>query len=261
MIYSLYAVFITAILLAAMVVLTEVGRRAGLRRIAEDGAGARSGFGAIDAAIFSLLGLMIAFTFSGAASRFDARRQLAIQEYNAIGTAWLRISVLPAAAQEGMRERFREYVNARLRVAAAAPYLESVMDELARCGDLQTIIWNQSVAACAESPSPLGTMLVLPALNQMFDIAAARTATAQIHPPLVVFATLFALALASALHGGYSMAGSGRRSWLHTIGFAAAVSIAVFLIIELEYPRMGLIRMDAMDILLADLLETMNKTS
>ena len=77
-------------LFAGMVVLLEVGRRTGIRRMRKDPEAAREGFGALEGAIFALLGLLIAFTFSGAAERFDRRRHLIVEETNAIGTAYLR---------------------------------------------------------------------------------------------------------------------------------------------------------------------------
>ena len=72
-------------LFAGMVVLLEVGRRTGIRRMRKDPEAAREGFGALEGAIFALLGLLIAFTFSGAAERFDQRRHLIVEETNAIG--------------------------------------------------------------------------------------------------------------------------------------------------------------------------------
>ena len=76
----------------------EVGRRIGIRRITNDTEGARAGTGAVEGAVFGLLGLLIAFTFSGAASRFDTRRQLIVEETNVIGTAYLRLDLLPSDA-------------------------------------------------------------------------------------------------------------------------------------------------------------------
>ena len=72
------------------------------------------GESAAEGAIFALLGLLVAFTFSGAASRFDARRQLIVEETNDIGTAYLRLRLLPLSAQPALREQFRQYVDARL---------------------------------------------------------------------------------------------------------------------------------------------------
>src|SRR5580765_7773073 len=74
-------------LFLGMLILLEVGRRIGARRLAEDPEGAEAGVGTVEGAVFALLGLLIAFTFSGAASRFDTRRQLIIEETNDIGTA------------------------------------------------------------------------------------------------------------------------------------------------------------------------------
>src|ERR1700675_930574 len=93
--YALLAGLLALGVFVGMVILQEVGRRVGHRRLARDSEGARAGVGAIDGAVFGLLGLLVAFTFSGAASRFDARRQLVVEEANAIGTAYLRIDWLP----------------------------------------------------------------------------------------------------------------------------------------------------------------------
>ena len=100
-------------------------------------------------------------------------------------------------------------------------------------------------------------MLLLPALNQMIDITTTRTLAARMHPPLVIFALLFALALAAALLAGYGMAGGKSRSWVHMIGFAAVLAVAVNVIIDIEYPRFGLIRVAASDQALAQLRDSM----
>jgi hypothetical protein len=91
----------------------------------------------------------------------------------------------------------------------------------------------------------------------MIDITTTRTMAAQLHPPMVVFAMLFGLALAGALLAGYGMAGGRARSWLHMFGFAAVLAGAVYVIIDLEYPRLGLIRVDAFDRALVELRSSM----
>src|SRR5262245_54295381 len=92
------------LLFLAMLLALEAGRRWGLRRRALDPDRAASGLGSIEGTVFALLGLLIAFTFSGASNRFDARRTLAIQEANSIGTAWLRLDLLPGPAQPPLRD-------------------------------------------------------------------------------------------------------------------------------------------------------------
>src|SRR6188472_4331091 len=95
---------------AGMLAFAEAGRRVARKRAARDPHGAWLGTGIVDGAVFGLFGLVIAFTFSGAASRFDARRTLIVEEVNAIGTAYLRLDVLPIEAQRGLHDSFRRYL-------------------------------------------------------------------------------------------------------------------------------------------------------
>src|SRR2546430_6841054 len=125
-----------------MLLFLEIGRRIGIRRMKEDGGTAGEGVGAVDGAVFALLGLLIAFTFSGALARFDTRRELIVEETNAIGTAYLRLDLLPAAAQPEVREGFRKYVDSRLALYRNLPDIEAAKAELARSAELQHEIWS-----------------------------------------------------------------------------------------------------------------------
>jgi len=252
--FTFKALLLAAGLLAAMVVCQEVGRRLGLRRAQHDPGGARAGAGVVEGAIFALLGLLIAFTFSGAASRFDERRKLIVEEANAIGTAYLRIDLLPAAAQGDMRENFRRYLDARLAAYRAVPDMDKVNAELARANALQQEIWSKAVAATAGTQA---SVLVLPALNQMIDITTTRTMAARTHPPAVIFVLLCGLALLSALLAGDAMATGRRRDWIHMATFAIAVAGAVYVILDMEFPRVGFIRVDDFDAVLVELRASM----
>ena len=240
---------------AGMLVLQEAGRRLGARRLARDPEGARAGLGAVEGAIFGLMGLVVAFTFSGAAARFDTRRQLIVEEANAIGTAYLRLDLLPAEAQPRIRELFRRYVDTRLEVYDRMPDILAAKEALARSIALQDEIWNGSVEAGRGAPQ--ATMLLLPALNAMIDITTTRTVAIQMHPPLVIFAMLGVLALVCSLLAGYAMAGSKSRSIVHSVGFAVVLTLTVYVILDLEFPRIGLIRVDATDKVLRDVRQSM----
>ena len=239
-------------LFIAMLALLEIGRRAGLRRTADEGE--RGGTGVVEGAVFALLGLLVAFTFSGAASRFDDRRKLITEEANAIGTAWLRLDLLSPAAQTDIRASFRGYLDARLAGYRVLPDIAASSAEFARASRLQQEIWAKAVAAAAGSQP--ATMLLLPALNDMFDITTTRAMAMRTHPPPVIFWLLAALALVSALLAGYAMAGRA-RNWIHMVAFAFTLASAVYVIIDMEYPRAGLIRVDAFDQVLIDLRQSM----
>jgi len=235
----------------------EAGRRIGMRRIARDPEGAKAGSGVIDGAVFGLLGLLIAFTFSGAAARFDARRALIVEEANSIGTAWLRLDLLPANAQPALRERFRQYLEARLTAFRKIPDIAAAKSELVRANTLQTEIWTQAVAACRDSGSQPATMLLLPALNQMFDVATSRTTGVQMRPPLIIYLLLGLLVLAGSLLAGYSMGVGKIRNWVHALAFVLVMSVAVYVILDYEFPRVGFIRIQSFDEVLTDLQQSM----
>jgi hypothetical protein len=243
-------------LFVGVLILLELGRRIGAKRMAAEGEAARTGTGAVEGAVFGLMGLLIAFTFSGAASRFEARRQLVTEEANDIGTAWLRLDLLPAAAQPSLRDCFRRYVELRLDAYTRLPDLQAAQASLNKGAALQGEIWRLAVAACPEGP-PSTAMLLLPALNQMFDITTTRTMAAKTHQPVIIFVLLVALTLISALLAGHGMAGAKTRNWMHMLGFALVMAAAIYIIIDLEYPRLGLIQVHSADQVLVDLRQSM----
>jgi len=256
--YTLYGFLFAAGLFFGMLILLEGGRRLGVRRMARDPEGAFAGVGTVEAAIFGLLGLLMAFTFLGAASRFDARRQLIVEETNDIGTAYLRIDLLPVDAQAALREIFRRYLDARLEAYRKLPDIAAAKEALAKANELQGEIWRQAVAASrAPGASPEAPLVVVPALNAMIDITTTRTMATQMHPPTIVFAMLFGLAVTSALLAGYAMAKGRSRSWLHMLCLAFVTAVVVFVIIDLEAPRLGFVRIDAFDQALVKLRESM----
>jgi hypothetical protein len=252
-----YGAVFAAGLFLGMLLLLEAGRRVAVRRVSRDPDSAQKGLGLVEGAIFSLLGLLIAFTFAHAATRFDDRRQLIIEEANDIGTAYLRIDLLPPSAQPAMRQLFRQYLDARLDAYRKLPDLAAEKVALARSADLQGEIWSNAVAACGESGSQPAHMLLLPALNSMFDAAATRMHGMQIHPPPIIFVMIGLLSLAAALLAGYGMASGKSRSWIHVFAFAAVTALTVYVIIEIEYPRFGFVRIDAADRALEELRDTM----
>jgi len=238
-------------LFIAMLAFVEIGRRIGFHRKFE-------GLGAVEGAVFGLMGLLIAFTFGSAAVRFETRRNLVVEEVNDIGTAYLRLDLLPPAAQPKLRDAFRRYVDSRLAFYRSLPDLDAADANLARMTKLQSEIWQASVTACGEIAPSASSMLLLPALNTMIDIATTRTAAFRAHQPTIVFGMLALTMLACSLLAGFDMGAGSGRSWLHIVCFAAVLTIAFYVIVDLEYPRVGFIRIDWMDQLLRDLRSSMN---
>lgn len=229
-----------------------LGRRIGNRRGGEETERERVGLVTVESAIYALLGLMIAFTFSGATSRFDARRAQTVQEANAIGTAYLRLDLLPAAAQPALRTKFRSYTEARMAVYRALPDIEASSADAARAVALQDEIWTDSMAAL-RSATPQASLLLVPALNDMIDITTTRNIALRTHTPPIILVALVVLTLISALLIGYALAGGKPFATnLHMIGFALMMTVTIYVILDLDHPRVGLIRLDYVDQALAD---------
>jgi hypothetical protein len=239
--------FFGAAFLATLACL-EAGLRAGRRALSGPDAVRPAGLGTVETVAFGLLGLLLAFTFSGAASRFDSRRQLVVEEANDIGTAWLRLDLLPPAFQPKLRDAFRRYTDSRLLTfeKVSALDLDGARAEYARSVALQNEIWTDAVAACREAPSQ-ATIVLMPALNAMIDITTTRLAASEMHPPMIVFVVLVVVSLGCALLAGYEMGASETRSWLHVLGYAAGVAFILYVIADFEYPRIGLIRIESFD--------------
>jgi ABC-type xylose transport system permease subunit len=216
---------------------------------------ANAGLGVVEGAVFGLLGLLLAFTFSGASSRFEARKSLIVQETNAIGTAWERIDLLPAETQPDLRAAFRSYVDRRLEAARVITDTRAYPAAQARCVEMERVIWTQVVAACRRPDAGSASVVVVPAVNEMSDIAERRAAALEDHPPAVIFIMLHALALIGGLFVGYSLSTSRHVNWLYVLGYVMVISFAVYVIRDLEYPREGFIRMSSSDHWFQDLRE------
>jgi uncharacterized protein YneF (UPF0154 family) len=251
MILAWIALLLTTALFIGMLGTFEIGRRIGVARL-KSHPELTQGAGAAEGAVFALLGLLMAFTFSGAASRFEARRFYIDTEANAIGTAYLRLDLLPDEAQPPLRELFRRYTDKRATVYRGND-LDVVKANLAESTGLQMEIWNRAVAASRLPGVPSHTsMLLLPAINEMIDITVTRTTATTNHPPPIIFLLLAVLSLIGALLVGYATSSNKDRSWLHQATFALVTSLAIYVIVDLEYPRFGLIRVDGADQALLD---------
>src|SRR5215472_9861172 len=133
-----YAVLFVGLLFLGVLVFLKNCLRLGLRtKVAE---GAKQGLGIIEGAMFTLLGLLVAFTFSGAAERFEGRRHLIVEEANDIGTAYLRVDLLPADAQPEIRDLFRRYVDSRIETYRNFNDLKELAQNLAKSQELQSEI-------------------------------------------------------------------------------------------------------------------------
>lgn len=243
--FGLMALMMALALFVAMLAVLEIGRRLGLRDLAKYGKDGLTSVGKADAPVYALLALLIGFTFNGAASRFDHRRELIGRQVNALGTAWVRIDMLPDSLQPGVRTMFRGYVDALWRMYgdsvtndafAQPPQLEAARHEL----------WKRAAALSLTPEGEKARMLLLPSLNDAFDAVESERLARRIHPPVLIYAMLGIAALAASLFAGVALSKAPRNSLFYMMCIAATIASALFVTIELEYPRRGIVRVDEM---------------
>lgn len=230
----------SGILLVLLCVAGELGGRLGAAL--PPSAGVRDEVGALQAAILGLLGLLLAFSFSMAADRFEARRLLVVEESNAIGTAWLRSAALPEPARDEVRGLLRDYVEARLEFYAAGDDDARIRAAISRAEGLQRAFWGRSMAEAVATPGSLPLQLQLQALNAVIDVHAQRVTALRGRVPQRILELLFAVSLVGLGVVGIEIGLGSRRHRVPVGVLATLLAGIVYVILDLDHPRRGHIR-------------------
>jgi hypothetical protein len=254
--YRLFTVISTLTIFAGMLAFMEWGARWARRSVKE---GEVRGVGAIEGALFALFGLLIAFTFSGAAERLRERGSLSINESDAVGTAFLRLDLLAEPDRPRLKGLLRDYLAARLdeysHFGSAAEHEES----RGRTAAARARLWAELVPAIGRAPFPQTSPLILGPVNETFDIADRREAFRHLHPPLWIYVMLILVGFASAALAGFSLDDASRKHWLHRLCFATATALVLFVTMNMEYPRLGFIDISGQNRPLQQALEEMTR--
>lgn len=231
------AIGLLAVLLGAL----ELGYRAGRREIAASGsAPASSQVGAIQGAILGLLGLLLAFSFAAAGTRFLERQDLITTEANAIGTAVLRADLIDEPQRSALRAALRDYTVFRIGVNKRAVF-EMDPADAAEFERMHARIWNAARDGVVARPT--ATLAVLNPVNDVIDLFTTRLAASKKHLPVPVLALLvLCSALATAITGYACGIAERTRSPL-SLALALLIGASLWITVDLDYPRVGLLQL------------------
>lgn len=225
-----------------MALALEIGLRAGRRTNGSTTSAAKSQVDTLQASLLGVLALMLGFTFSIALERFNSRSEALVHEANAIGTAWLRSSLLPDGARAEAQALFVSYADTRSRTARLTWEDREQRGPLnAEARRLQDRLWAQAAAASRDAPSPATTGLYAQALNEMIDAHASLVAEVDRHVPELVLMLLFGAFVVAGGIIGYSAGLAGHRPKPATFVMLALVVLLMFMILDLDRPRRGII--------------------
>ena len=233
----------------------EGGYRFGKWRVQGNTAEKDSSLDAMVASILGLLAFMLAFTFSLAAARYDARRQAVFEEANSIGTTYLRARLLPEPQRSKISELLRQYTESRIQIAA-----KRRIDELLTQADVtHEQLWSQAMAAVDHDPRSIMTSLFLQSLNETIDLHGKRVFVGlQSRIPVTIWIALFSLTLFGMASVGYQAGQTAPRRSPEMPILALAFAGVLFLNVDLDRPQEGLLRVSQQPMI--DLLKTMQTT-
>jgi hypothetical protein len=198
--------------------------------------------GAINGTLLGLLGLLLAFTFSMASSRFDARRALVIEEANDIGTVILRTDIYPDSVRQLLRNNLKSYVEARIFFYQSGMDQNKIVQASLSTDSIAKQIWSIVASYAKLDNITTRTSELIPALNAMIDVVTSRKAAGEATIPDSIMYFLFILCASSAFLLGYD--NKKKIDWIVVMGLGIMLSATVFTIVDLDRPRSGLISMD-----------------
>lgn len=243
--YGYSSIAIVVILFLLIIFCNEIGFRTGRFIQSRTDNEVKTLTGSIQASVLGLLALLLGFTFSMSMQRYDDRSIALIDETNAIGTAVLRVQLLPDEYQEVATRLFQEYI--RLRVVIGKLDLTKLEERSVynkKIAALQSELWKLAISATNVDSRPVATGAFVNSLNDLIDSQGKRNALLQMHVPEVILILLSIVFISSGGIMGYSAGLSGQRIFAPILLVSLLITLIVFIIIDLDRPKRGLIQIN-----------------
>ena len=201
-------------------------------------------FGPIESSILALLALLLSFTFGQSAQRFEVRRQVLVDEANNIEAVIRKSNLYPEEERKPMRDDLRQYVEARIAFYDAGVNKEKIVQTLEEARAIQARLWDRVTRVAQNRDNLIPTNNMVPSLTAMTESMTKRSSAGLSTIPDSVMWMLFALCVLSSFTVGFAP-GENKPWWLGVGVFIIAIGLAVFLIIDMDRPRLGTISLDS----------------
>lgn len=235
----IWAVFL--ILLFIVGVPLWIGRKIGQRRFSKYGRIDDRAMTMPTSALLSLLAFILGFTFSMAATRFEERRHVILDEANAIGTAYLRTDLIPEPARSEARHLLRTYAEMRLD-AVQSGEISRFFEVQEQSTEIQNKLWAAATALATKAPSPI-TGMYISSLNDVIDLGTKRIVFGlKSSLPMTIWITLFVVAAIALGPAGYMTSTVSKPPKITVLGLVIALSGVLALIADLDNPARGMLR-------------------
>ncbi|WP_447133203.1 bestrophin-like domain [Paraglaciecola aestuariivivens] len=241
--YDQNSMLIALGLFAAMLIANQLGYRLGSKSVADDNSELKSQTTAIQAGIMGLLALLLGFTFNMSLQRYDARSHVVIEETGVISNAVMRATMLPEQFKQPALDLLRLYLHERIELSSIDLSKQDKRRALnVRITDIQKQLFDIATQAAEIDQRPLTSGAFLQALTALVQIEGKRSAMLQLHVPEPVIFLLFTVFITAGGILGYSSGLGRKRPKFPTLIMSALIVLVVFIIIDLDRPKRGIIK-------------------
>ena len=249
--YDLDAAYLVIILFIIMFVIVIAGYKTGLKKTNPD-----TDNSTLLSSLLALLGLLLAFTFGMSGSRYDERRGYMIDESNCIGTAILRADLYPDATAKAFKADFKKYLETRIEFFEAGRDDEKIQTSLKNSAIITNSLWKQASSYSFSDSTRLASMLMIPSLNEMFDSASTVNEAFNVTVPDSIVLLLLIFSAISSFFIGYNCGIKRIFDKLLVIGFCMLTCVVIYIILDLDRPRRGLINSNSQVHLLKEIQDS-----
>ncbi|MGF6517542.1 hypothetical protein ABH912_005008 [Pseudomonas sp. BT76 TE3572] len=240
--WGLDEIIVFFIVVAIFCVVLELAFRLGRHHRAHSNDSTRSHLTVLQTALLGLLALLLGFNFAMATSRFEARKTLIQEEVTVIGATYLRTKLLPSDLRGKMSALLKDYVSARIEFMRAGTDEKLLKAASESSRTIEDQLWSLAAAAEAQSETTTTMNLVIQSLTDVYNVNEKRRAALDNHVPATVINLLFVVAIGALGFIAYSYGLGHRRRHGSTTLFAILIAMVFTLILDLDQPRSGFIR-------------------
>lgn len=242
-IYQTPAWILTILLFVSMLLMNWIGYKIRKIEIAKNKVLTNDGLGTIQASLLGLLALLLSFTFGMSSSRYDHRREIILEEANNIGIVVLLTDIYPNPIKKNLKNDLKEYLEARIDYFNADVNITKINRAQQNSKKIYTKVWNQVMAESQNPENLLRSQQMIPAMVKMIDVVRSRDLIKNSTVPDSVLWLLFLIIMFASFTVGYTNIGQQKNHVISFV-FTATIVLTVFLILNLDRPRRGIINTD-----------------
>ena len=233
----------------------ELGRSWGRKQLARKQSVGKEWIGIVDGPILAVYGLLLAFAFSGAMHRHDERKKIIVEEANMLARGYFQVDLLPSTEQPQLRALMQEYLRTRLNCYRLRSDLAAYQQETLHSYQIQDQLWKSVIKVTNSNVDRRAALTLLSTLSELRSLTTSRKILTSFHPPMIIMLFLLTLSLVASFLLGYQISMLKKKSWPHIFLFLGFVAFTNYLIIDLEYPKVGWIQIDDSEIMIRNIME------